>query len=122
MKKRHYPLSLFVLGFITNVIFHFFWLFVPAVILLLLGIFFKPCLYIGLALLIIDLIVSLIEQFMLRNTLLKDSDNEYFREFQNVFEKDGSWWKNVTEYVDEKAVRVDYSSENAEGEDSKEDE
>ena len=120
MKKRHYPMSLFVMGVITNLLFRFFWLFVPAVILLIAGIFFKPCLYIGLALLIIDLIVSLIEQLMIRSTLLKESDNEDFREFQNVFEKEGSWVKNVAEYVEEKAVKVDFDYKNEKGDDNKE--
>ena len=49
MNKRKYPSSLFIIGFVTNVLFHFFWLFVPAVILLIVGIFIKPCLYIGIA-------------------------------------------------------------------------
>ena len=112
MKNRKYPVSLFVFGFVTNMIFRFFWLFVPAIIMLAVGIFLKPCLYIGLGLLISDAVVSLIEQLKIRSTLLKDSDNEGFSEFQSVFEKEGNWRKNIAEYVEEKAVKVDYNSEN----------
>ena len=61
MKERKYPFRLFLFGLITNILFRFFWLFVPSVILMLVGIFVDRCLYIGLALLIIDIAVSFIE-------------------------------------------------------------
>lgn len=102
MSERKYPLSLFVFGFITNVLFHFFWLSIPSVILLIIGIFVKPCLYIGLALLMLDLILSLIEQLNIRQVVLKKSDNSDFCAFQDALSKDGNWRENVMKLLDEK--------------------
>lgn len=102
MNNRKYPTSLFIIGFIMNIFFRFFWLFVPAVALLIVGIFAKPCLYIGLALLILDVILSLIEQIKIRNTFLKDSDNPDFQEFQDALSKDGDWTSNLGELLEQK--------------------
>lgn len=102
MNERKYPLSLFIFGFITNVLFHFFWLSVPSIILLIIGIFIKPCLYIGLALLMLDMILSLIEQLNIRQAALQESDNPDFCAFQDALSKDGNWRENVMGFVDEK--------------------
>ena len=90
MKERRYPFSLFLIGFITNILFHFFWLFVPSVILLIIGIWVDWCLYAGLALLGIDIIASFVEQMKIRQAMLSDSDNEQFRKFQDAVSKDGN--------------------------------
>ena len=97
MNNRKYPISLFIIGFITNILFHFFWLFIPCIILLIVGIFVKPCLYVGLALLLIDILLSLIEQFRIRQTFLKESDNPDFQAFQDALSKDGNWRDNIGE-------------------------
>ena len=102
MNNRKYPTSLFIIGFITNILFHFFWLFVPCIILLIVGIFVKPCLYIGLALLLIDVLLSLIEQFRIRQAFLEESDNPDFREFQDALSKDGNWRDNIGELLKQK--------------------
>ena len=90
MNNRKYPTSLFIIGFITNILFHFFWLFIPCIILLIIGIFVKPCLYIGLALLLIDILLSLIEQFRIRQA------------FQDALSKDGNWRDNIGELLNQK--------------------
>ena len=102
MNDRKYPTSLFIIGFITNVLFHFFWLFIPCIILLIIGIFVKPCLYIGLALLLIDFLLSLIEQFRIRQAFLEESDNPDFRAFQDALSKDGKWKDNIGELLSQK--------------------
>ena len=102
MNNRKYPTSLFIIGFITNILFHFFWLFIPCIILLIIGIFVKPCLYIGLALLLIDILLSLIEQFRIRQAFLEESDNPDFREFQDALSKDGNWRDNIGELLNQK--------------------
>ena len=102
MNNRKYPTSLFIIGFITNILFHFFWLFIPCIILLIIGIFVKPCLYIGLALLLIDILLSLIEQFLIRQAFLKESDNPDFRAFQDALSKDGNWKDNIGELLSQK--------------------
>ena len=102
MNNRKYPTSLFIIGFITNILFHFFWLFIPCIILLIVGIFVKPCLYIGLALLLIDIILSLIEQFRIRQAFLEESDNPDFQAFQDALSKDGNWRDNIGEFLNQK--------------------
>ena len=102
MNNRKYPTSLFIIGFITNILFHFFWLFIPCVILLIIGMFVKTCLYIGLALLLIDILLSLIEQFRIRQAFLEESDNPDFRAFQDALSKGGIWRDNIGELLNQK--------------------
>ena len=102
MNDRKHPTSLFIIGFITNILFHFFWLFLPSIILLIVGIFVKSCLYIGLALLLIDIVLSLIEQLRIRQAFLKESDNPDFRAFQDALSKDGNWKDNISELLNQK--------------------
>ena len=102
MNNRKYPTSLFIIGFTTNILFHFFWLFVPCIILLIVGIFVKPCLYIGLALLLIDVLLSLIEQFRIRQAFLEESGNPDFRAFQDALSKGKNWRDNIGELLNQK--------------------
>ena len=102
MNDRKYPTSLFIIGFITNILFHFFWLFIPCIILLIIGIFVEPCLFVGLALLLIDIVLSLIEQLRIRKAFLEESDNPDFRAFQDALSKDGNWKDNVSELLNQK--------------------
>lgn len=102
MNNRKYPTNLFVIGFLTNIVFHFFWLFIPSIILLIIGLFSQTCLNIGSALLFLDIILSLIEQIRIRQTFLEESDNPDFREFQDALSKDGNWIENIVEFVERK--------------------
>ena len=102
MNQRKYPTSLFIIGFITNILFHFFWLFIPAVILLIVGIWKSTCLYIGAGLLALDIVLSLVEQIKIRQTFLADSDHPDFQAFQDALSKDGNWMDNIKELVDSK--------------------
>ena len=102
MNERKYPLSLFLMGFVTNVLFRFFWLSIPGALFLIVGIFIKPCIDIGLILFIIDVFLSFIDQFRIRNTFLQESSHPGFREFQDALSKDGDWRKNLMELMDEK--------------------
>lgn len=101
MDKRKYPASLFIIGFITNVLFRYFLLSVPALILMIIGIFNKYCLLVGFAILAIDLIISLIIQLKMRNTFLKESDNLDFQEFQDAITK-GNRIENTNNLINEK--------------------
>ena len=116
MNKRKYPSSLFIIGFVTNVLFHFFWLFVPAVILLIVGIFIKPCLYIGIAVLLTDVILSFIEQIRIRKAFLAESSNSDFRAFQDALSKEGNWRDNIAELMNQKIAdpqnKIDTDTEN----------
>ena len=45
--EREYPQKMFWLFVLTNFLFHFFYLSVPGIILCIVGIWIKTCLYIG---------------------------------------------------------------------------
>lgn len=98
--KKKYPASLFWTGFCLNLIGKFFYLFFLALILMIIGIWVKVCLMIGLALLVLDVILSLAEQLVLRRTTLK-SENSNFAEFQEAI-LSNDWRENVKELVEEK--------------------
>lgn len=99
MAQRKYPTQLFVVGFIMNVLLRFIWLFLPSVILMIIGIFVRPCLYVGLGVLAVDVIVSLIAQIRICSAYLSESDNPDFQAFQEALSNDGSWKDNVMEFV-----------------------
>lgn len=101
MKRTKYPIGLFAWGVVTDFLFRFFWLSVPCVVLLIVGIFVRPCLYIGLFLLALDLILSFAAQIQIRNTFLKDSDNPDFSKFQDALSKDGNWIENTKAFVED---------------------
>ena len=100
MNERKYPTSFFVIGFMMNILLHFFWLFIPGVVLVIIGAFFEPCLYAGLIILGIDVLVSFFEQLKLRRVFLEDSDNPDFQAFQDMLSRDGNWVNNIKEYVE----------------------
>ena len=67
--ERKYPPKMFWTFVITNFLFHFFYLSIPGVVLCVVGIWIKPCLWIGLAILGLDVILSVIEQLRIRKLL-----------------------------------------------------
>ena len=102
INKRKYSISLFISGLLTDIIFRYFFLFVPSFILIILGIFNEYCLIIGLAILIIDLITSFIDQLKIMNAFMKDSDNPDFQEFQDALSQGGDWKENLRKLFDER--------------------
>lgn len=98
--KKKYPVSLFIVGVISNMIGRFFFLFFPAVILIIIGIWVKVCLIIGLSLLGLDIVLSFIEQLILRNTTL-NSSNPNFTKFQDAILSE-DWRNNIMNIVDDK--------------------
>ena len=83
--ERKYPTKMFWLFVLTNFLFHFFYLSVPGIILCIVGIWVKTCLWIGLAILGLDLILSIIEQLRIRKAALTPSDNPEFNELMDAF-------------------------------------
>ena len=72
---------------------------------LLVGIFVKNCLYIGLILLVADVILSFVEQMMIRNAFLTESDNPDFRAFQDALSGEGNWRDNLGQLMEERVAR-----------------
>jgi len=103
MKKRRYPLSLFLIGFLMNILVHNFLLFILSVIFLIIGIWVDWCLYVGLAILTGNIIISFAEQVRIRHTMLTDTDNEEFNRFRDAVLDDGNVFENVRGYVEDNA-------------------
>ena len=83
--KRKYPAKFFWLFVLTNFLFHFFYLFLPGLLLCIVGIWITPCLWIGLAILLVDLILSILEQMRIRKAAITPSDNQDFNAFMDAF-------------------------------------
>lgn len=83
--KRKYPAKMFWFFVLTNFLFHFFYLFVPGIILCIVGIWARTCLWLGLVILGGDLIFSFIEQLRIRKAALTNSDNQKFNELMDAF-------------------------------------
>lgn len=98
--KKKYPASLFISGFIMNLTIKFWYMFVSAVVLEIIGIRVSPCLYIGLGVFMADVIAAFIYQLYLRNATLK-SDNDNFSEFQDAM-LSHEWKNNIGELIEKK--------------------
>ena len=83
--ERKYPTKMFWLFVLTNFLFHFFYLSVPGIIFCIVGIWVKSCLWIGLSILGLDLILSIIEQLRIRKAALTPSDNPEVNELMDAF-------------------------------------
>lgn len=76
------------------------------------------CLYIGIALLVFDLFLSLAEQLKIRNTFLSDSDNPGFNKVQDAFSKDGNWRNNLKEVIEQNAEKAEEQKTNDEADET----
>ena len=83
--ERKYPTKMFWFFVLTNFLFHFFYLSVPGIILCIVGIWVKACLWIGLAILGLDVILSIIEQLRICKAAVTPSDNPEFNELMDAF-------------------------------------
>ena len=107
--NKKYPLSLFLIGFVMNIFGRFFFLFLPALIFLIGGIWNKVSFYIGAILLIFDVVLSFIEQLKIRSTTL-NSDDPNFKEFQEAI-LSPDWKNNIKEIVEDKIEDENDTSE-----------
>ena len=99
--ERKYPIKMFWIFVLTNFLFHFFYLSIPGIILCIIGIWVKPCLWIGLAILGLDVILSIIEQLRIRKAAITPSDNPAFNELMDAFCSPGGL-EAVGKVLDEK--------------------
>lgn len=100
--KNKYPVDLFIIGFISNMIGRFFFLFFPAVILIMISSCVKVCLIIGLVLLGLDILLSFTQQLNIRNTTLNNNDPS-FAEFQTAI-LSKNWKNNIKNIVENKII------------------
>ena len=83
--KRKYPAKMFLLFVLTNFLFRFFYLFIPGTVLCVVGIWSQTYLYVGRAVLGLDLILSIVEQVRIRNAAVGQSENPDFNEMMDAF-------------------------------------
>ena len=83
--ERKYPAKMFWFFVLTNFLFHFFYLSVPGMILCIVGIWVKSCLWIGLAILVLDVFLSIVEQLRIRKVAMTPSDHPEFNELMDAF-------------------------------------
>ena len=97
--KRKYPAKMFLLFVLTNFLFRFFYLFIPGTVLCVVGIWSQTYLYVGLAVLGLDLILSIVEQVRIRNAAVGQSENPDFNEkMDKLMEHEAPWDKIIFEY------------------------
>lgn len=102
--EKKYPKDLFFWGFIINLIRHFY-LLIPGIIFVVIGVWSETSLCIGVILLAIDIFLSLIEQIQYKN-ITENSDNTEFQPFQEaVMSKD--WKNNLMKMLEDKINDVD---------------
>ncbi len=92
-----YPINLFFIGFFMNLIRNFY-LLIPAIALLIVGIWINWCLILGVALLIANIVVSFIQQLQIRKATLK-SDNPNFTPWQEAI-LSPDWKENIKNTID----------------------
>lgn len=83
--RRKYPTKMFWLYVLANFLLHFLYLFIPGIVLCIVGIWVRFCLWIGLAILGLDMILSIIEQLRIRKVAITPSDNSDFNELMDAF-------------------------------------
>ena len=83
--KRKYPTKMFWLFVLTSFLFRFFYLSIPGIILCIVGIWVRLCLWIGLVILGLDVIFSIIEQLRIKKFAVTPSNNPEFNELMDAF-------------------------------------
>ena len=102
MNKVKYPMSLFIVGVIMNMVVRHLLLFASGFALIILmekGSFFY---YVGIVMIIFDFLLSLGLQMGIRKEVMSESDNPEIQRIQAALAKDGRWTDNVKDIVDEK--------------------
>ena len=97
--KRRYHWKLFWIGFMMNLTKNFL-LLLPSIVLCIIGIWIRYLLYIGLVLFAIDIVVSFIEQWRIKQTV-ENSTNPNFAPWADLMSKD-HWDEKIIKAVNEK--------------------
>ena len=102
-----YPTAPLILGLITDFFIRYFFLSIPSIILLIIGIWLKPCLYIALGLILLDLALCIIGWLKIKKTFETESDNPDFKAFQDSVGSHG--WREGSKLFVEKQLGQHHS-------------
>ena len=83
--ERKYPMKMFWLFVLTNFFLHYFFLSIPGIILCVVGIWKKACLWVGIAVLLLDMILAILRQLQIRKVATTPSDSPEFNELMDAF-------------------------------------
>ena len=105
--KQRYPISLFWVGFIIN-FFKNCLLNAVMIILLIAGIWYKPCMYAGLAILALDLILAFITQMKIKKALTASFEQPRMADETDNTSPDDiildpNWVEDLKESVDDRS-------------------
>ncbi len=96
--NKKFPLSFFLFGFFLDVVVKRFYLFVPSVIFMLLGIFIGELGSVGAVILAVDIVISFFSQLNLAMMLMNNDDPD-FEEMKNNILSD-NWRTNIKDWVE----------------------
>lgn len=106
--KEKYSATFFIVGIILNMIKHFY-LLLPGIIAMIVGIWFSAVLFLGIGLVTLDLCFSVVGQFQ-NKKVLESSENPQVKEVNKaIHSKD--WRRNVIDLV-ETRIKEEYISKN----------
>lgn len=102
MNKVKYPMSLFIVGVIMNMVVRHLLLFVSGFALIILMEKVSFFYYVGIVMIVFDFLLSLGLQMGIRKEVMSESDNPEIQRIQAALAKGGRWTDNVKDIVDEK--------------------
>ena len=100
-KDKKYPITLFLMGVVMNLLKNFI-LLLLALVFLVIGIGVQWCLELGLGLLALNVVIAFVQQLQIRNTTLS-SDNLDFQQWQEAM-LSPEWMKNIKEMTEHKIL------------------
>lgn len=98
-KDKKYPISLFVMGVVMDLLKNFM-LLLLALIFLVIGIGVQWCLELGLGLLVLNVVISFVQQIQIRNTTLSSEDPDFGQWQEAMLSPD--WMQNIKEMTESK--------------------
>ncbi|MBO5271171.1 MAG: hypothetical protein J6B77_10320 [Clostridia bacterium] len=118
MKEPQYPVKFFVFGFFLDFFGRHFYLFLPAVVFAIVGIFAPWAVIASAVLLILDLLLSMFSQMQIMHTLTHDDDPN-FAPWRSAMRSE-NWEENVRSLTEEQ-IRNSKSDDEDEDDDDDED-
>ncbi len=92
-RKGKYPADLFWIGFANCLVIELWKIFLPAVILMIIGIWNLFALYVGSAFMLIDIVITTVKQLSLRNAALHSTDPKMKKWQEAILSK--NWRENI---------------------------
>lgn len=100
-KKARYPMGLFLMGVLTNLIYRNFWLCVMALFLLIAGFWRTWSLYAGLGLLALGLVIAVNQQVRFRRIAMTSNDPKLKKLQEAILS--GDWKTGMQEWAKEQS-------------------